>query len=59
MKDVVHGKWEKIYRGERKDINTGKMIKVYHCACSVCGWQTGNQGTRFNFCPNCGAEMEQ
>lgn len=42
-----------------EDAITGKGIKVYQCICSVCGWKTGNQGMRFNFCPNCGSKMEQ
>ena len=53
------GKWEMTYKGMRKDINTGLMISAYNCKCSVCGWVTGNQGTRFNYCPNCGAKMDE
>ena len=53
------GKWEITYKGKRKDVNTGLMISAYHCKCSVCGWETGNQGTRFRFCPNCGAKMDE
>ena len=52
------GKWEMTYKGKRKDMNTGLMISAYNCKCSVCGWETGNQGTRFNYCPNCGAKMD-
>ena len=47
------------YKGMRKNVNTGLMISVYNCKCSVCGWETGNQGTRFNYCPNCGAKMDK
>ena len=53
------GKWEMTYKGKRKDVNTGLMIAAYNCKCSVCGWETGNQGTRFNYCPNCGAKMDE
>ena len=53
------GKWEMTYKGKRKDVNTGLMIAAYNCKCSVCGWETGNQGTRFNYCPNCGAKMDK
>ena len=53
------GKWEMTYKGKRKDVNTGLMISAYNCKCSVCGWETGNQGTRFNYCPNCGAKMDK
>ena len=53
------GKWEMTYKGKRKDVNTGLMISAYNCKCSVCGWETGNQGTRFRYCPNCGAKMDE
>lgn len=59
MKGEIYGKWEKIYRGKREDVITGKGIKAYQCICSVCGWKTGNQGMRFSYCPNCGSKMEQ
>ena len=55
----IKGKWEMTYKGMRKDVNTGLMISAYNCKCSVCGWETGNQGTRFNYCPNCGAKMDK
>ena len=56
----IKGKWEMTYKGMRKeDANTGLMIAAYNCKCSVCGWETGNQGTRFNYCPNCGAKMDE
>ena len=55
----IKGKWEMTYKGMRKDVNTGLMISAYNCKCSVCGWETGNQGTRFNYCPNCGAKMDE
>lgn len=59
MKDGIHGKWEMTYNGMMKNVNTGFMMTVYHCKCSVCGWETGNQGTRFNYCPNCGEKMDK
>ena len=55
----IKGKWEMTYKGKRKEVNTGFMISAYKCKCSVCGWETGNQGTRFNYCPNCGAKMDE
>ena len=58
MKDCVYGKWHKTYCGIRTNVNTGKPMKVYQCTCSVCGWRTGNQGTRFKYCPMCGAKMD-
>ena len=55
----IKGKWEMTYKGKRKNVITGLMIPAYDCKCSVCGWETGNQGTRFNYCPNCGAKMDE
>ena len=55
----IKGKWEMTYKGKRKDVNTGLMISAYNCKCSVCGWETGNQGTRFSYCPKCGAKMNK
>ena len=55
----IKGKWEMTYKGMKKDVNTGLMISAYNCKCSVCGWETGNQGTRFRYCPNCGAKMDE
>ena len=55
----IKGKWEMTYKGKRKDVNTRLMISAYNCKCSVCGWETRNQGTRFNYCPNCGAKMDE
>ena len=55
----IKGKWEMTYKGKRKDVNTGLMIPAYNCKCSVCGWETGNQGTRFSYCPKCGAKMDE
>ena len=55
----IKGKWEMTYKGKRKDVNTGLIIPAYNCKCSVCGWETGNQGTRFRYCPNCGAKMDE
>lgn len=59
MKDGTHGKWVKTYNGMRKNPDTGLMMTIYLCKCSSCGWQTGNQGTRFSYCPNCGAKMDE
>lgn len=55
----IKGKWEMTFKGMKKDMNTSLMISAYNCKCSVCGWETGNQGTRFNYCPNCGAKMDE
>ena len=55
----IKGKWEMTFKGMKKDVNTGLMISAYNCKCSVCGWETRSQGTRFNYCPNCGAKMDE
>ena len=55
----IKGKWEMTYKGMRKDVNTGLMISAYNCKCSVCGWERGNQGTRFSYGPKCGAKMDK
>ena len=55
----IKGKWEMTYKGKRKNVITGLMIPAYDCKCSVCGWETGNQGTRFSYCPKCGAKMDE
>ena len=55
---VKHGRWIKTDNGIRINQNTREPIRTYLCDCSCCGWYTGNQGTAFKFCPNCGAKMD-
>lgn len=47
---VVHGRW--IHDGHR--INGG----IDWCHCSECG-KSDNFCTRTNYCPNCGAKMDE
>lgn len=50
-----NGKWEKIFK---KNI-WGDEVGIYRCSC--CKKSTfGNTGItyKFNYCPNCGAEMD-
>lgn len=54
-----NGKWNKKCRYNAIVAKTGEIVPVYECTCSVCGWKTGNQGMRFNYCPNCGAKMDE
>lgn len=54
---VKHGKWIKTFRYMGKNFNTGEVIPVNSYDCSECGYHTGNQGRKFNYCPNCGARM--
>lgn len=51
--------WIKESMGMRKNINTGEFVEKFYCTCPICGYMTGNQGTRFNFCPECGADMRK
>ena len=55
--EPVRGEWIKTFRYMRENVNTGNIEPVYSCDCPFCAWHTGNQGVRFNFCPNCGADM--
>ena len=47
---VVHGKW----------IDEDPAFAEYFANCSVCGYEIDvhNERGYFNFCPNCGAKME-
>ena len=54
---VVHGKWMKEDKGFGRDITTLHLMHVYKYICPLCGYNTDNQASRFNFCPNCGARM--
>lgn len=51
--------WLKTFRYTRENINTGKLEPVYSYDCPICKYHTGNQGGKFNFCPNCGADMRK
>ena len=52
------GQWLKTFRYMRKNIDTGNIEPVYSYDCPICEYHTGNQGRKFNFCPNCGAKMD-
>ena len=51
--------WLKTFRYTRENINTGNLEPVYSYDCSICKYHTGNQGGKFNFCPNCGSDMRK
>ena len=57
--EPVRGEWIKTFRYMRENVNTGNIEPVYSCDCPFCAWHTGNQGVRFNFCPNCGCDMRK
>ena len=49
VRPVVRGKWSRVY---------DDFMKSNYDTCSCCGKEYfGAKG--FNFCPNCGAEMEE
>lgn len=55
---VVHGWWIKEVE---YDVNIG--IELLKCTCSKCGWVIRSAKTigiiNYNFCPNCGAKMDE
>lgn len=54
VRPVVRGKWERMYDNE--------VFGDIHCKCSACGedwWQGPGWFRKANFCPNCGAMMEE
>lgn len=53
------GEWLKTFRYMRENINTGNLEPVYSYDCPICKYHTGNQGGKFNFCPNCGSDMRK
>lgn len=57
--EPVRGEWLKAFRYMRENINTGKLEPVHSYDCPICNYHTGNQGGKFNFCPNCGADMRK
>ena len=56
---VVHGKWIKTCDGVNLNVNTWRAETKFIYGCNVCGYTTGNQGGRFKYCPNCGADMRK
>jgi rubrerythrin len=51
------GKWIEVWESQR-DKFTGECDEWREHRCSVCGFQELD-ADRFNYCPNCGAEMEK
>lgn len=49
VRPVVRGRWIKC---------VGENGVTSACRCSLCGFED-NRFSVFNFCPNCGAEMEE
>lgn len=57
--EPVRGEWLKAFRYMRENIDTGKLEPVCSYDCPICNYHTGNQGAKFNFCPNCGCDMRE
>lgn len=54
VRPVVPGKWERMFDND--------VFGDIHCKCSACGedwWQGPGWFRNANFCPNCGAMMEE
>ena len=49
VRPVVRGRWEKC---------VGENGVTSACRCSLCGFED-NRFSMFNYCPNCGAKMEE
>lgn len=50
--------WIKTYNGKKYDDFHDCVNAIWQCKCSACGWVTGQQGVKFNYCPICGVKME-
>lgn len=56
----VEGALKKLPAAEVIEVRHGKWKKEHNKrTCSVCGFFYYNSNTDFNFCPNCGAEMDK
>ena len=51
LQDRPHGEWIEAYASEFE--HTAKLA-----VCSECDWYAGYIAKDYNFCPNCGARME-
>ena len=49
--------WIAEYKYRRHDEINDVINDVYKFTCSDCGWQTGQQGISFQYCPHCGKQM--
>ena len=61
IEDLVNEKVNEIV-GKMSEIKTGKWVD--DCACSICHWiHEDDNGfaliTKYNYCPNCGAKIEE
>lgn len=49
--------WKRTPRGMCENVNTDTSMMYYNYK-SSCGWSTGNQGSRFKYCPMCGKKIK-
>ena len=58
---IKHGRWEKVERDkQRKELD--KLYHIYPIKCSCCGGElerTLASVSGLNYCPNCGAKMDE
>ena len=55
------GKKDAVVRGEWVEKPNPNWQAYSHEHCSICGWENGIQAKKYrglNYCPNCGAKME-
>lgn len=55
----MKSKWEKHYFCKGVSIRTGKVTPAYKYECTCCGWKTGEQATKYIFCPMCGDKKKE
>lgn len=51
VQEVRHGKWKECFEDWRHQIQGNK--------CSACGFEIYGDISNFNYCPNCGAKMDE
>ena len=57
---VVHGKWIPHSEKSREYIGTVLIHVMYdYWLCDTCGYRVEKGQPMYNFCPNCGAKMEE
>lgn len=56
---VVRGKWKRVVDFTGVEAFGFKETVVVGWGCNVCGYEVDVSEGSFNFCPNCGAKMEE
>lgn len=55
---VKHGHWLDVDRDEYVHLDEDGFT-TYLCYCSVCGYGSEEYRAKGNYCPNCGAKMDE